>query len=51
MQITLMDCTLYDALRELKYHQQKGRDCHFKGLGNGQVVLEVNYDKEKMLQV
>ena len=41
MEIILNDCTLTDALEELKYHQQKGYEAYFEGRGNGKVVLVV----------
>lgn len=41
MEITLNDCTLLEALEEMKYHQSQGREAFFKGLGNGKVIIEV----------
>lgn len=41
MEITLNDCTLLEAMEEMKYHQSCGREAYFEGVGNGNVIIKV----------
>ena len=45
MEIKLNDCTLQDALDELKFQQKKHPGAHFEGKGNGEVVIKL-YDSQ-----
>ena len=45
MEIKLQDCTLQDAMNELKFQQQKYPNAHFEGKGNGEVVIKL-YDSQ-----
>lgn len=45
MEIKLNDCTLQDALDELKFQQKKYPNAHFSGKGSGEVVIKC-YDDE-----
>lgn len=49
MQITLNDCTLSDAIRELQFQQKKYPQAVFKGKGNGEVVIETFNGNEFVL--
>ena len=41
MEILLNDSTLSEALEELQFQQKKYPNAHFKGKGDGTVVIEV----------
>lgn len=48
MEIKLQDCTLQDALDELKFQQKKYPGAHFEGKGNSEVVIKL-YDSQIMV--
>lgn len=49
MEITLNDCTLSDAVRELEFQQKKYPNAHFEGKGDGTVVIQTNNETELIL--
>jgi hypothetical protein len=41
MEIKINDTAIQDIHYEFEFHQAKGKECHFEGQGNGDVMLVV----------